>query len=130
MIGALQPIRYPALPLLIAFVLIMSTSAARPASALDLLTQFEFRIAPQKLTTALVELSRQASAPIVSATSEVDRFDSSGINGRMTLQHALSTLLEGTNLQYRVTDQGVIAVGAFVRDSRGQAADTGAGPGT
>jgi len=99
------------------FVLVASLGVARSALALDLNAQYEFRIAPQKLTTALVELSRQANAPVVSDTLAVERFDSSGISGRMALKQALRTLLEGTDLQYRVTDEGVIAIGMFVRHS-------------
>lgn len=103
--------------LLAVFVLAAALGCARSALALDLDAQYEFKIAPQKLTTALVELSRQAHAPVVSDTREVGRFDSSGISGRMALKQALRALLEGTNLQYRVTDEGVIAIGMFVRHS-------------
>lgn len=104
-------------------VLLLCASLARPTSALDLESRFEFRIAPQKLATALVELSRQADAPVVSDTRELDRFDSEGISGRMSLRHALSALLKGTDLDYRVTDQGVIAVGVFVGRPQHPAAD-------
>lgn len=88
---------------------------------LNIDAQFDFNIGPQKLSTALVELSRQANAPLVSDTSEVDRFDSAGISGRMALKDALRALLEGTNLDYRVTDQGVIAIGAFASGQPGPA---------
>lgn len=95
-----------------------------PASpALDLEAQFDFSIAPQKLTSALVELSRQANAQVVSDTTEVDRFDSSGIRGRVALKVALRALLEGTNLDYMVTDKGVIAIGAFAHGSSARGAD-------
>ncbi|MGD9599279.1 MAG: STN domain-containing protein [Steroidobacteraceae bacterium] len=101
------------MPLFAVFTLIALAGCAWPVSALDLGAQFEFRIAPQKLATALVELSRQANAQVVSDTTEVDRFDSAGISGRMALKEALRTLLEGTDLDYTVTDRGVIAIGMF-----------------
>src|SRR3979490_2987605 len=83
------------------------------ALALDLDQQKQFDIPAQKLTTALVAFSRQASAPIVSATKEVARFSSPGVMGRMTLKEALKALLVGTGLDIRTTENGAIAVGVF-----------------
>jgi len=101
---------------LLACGLCLASSAAWP---LDLDVPCDFKIAPQKLATALVEFSRQANTPVVSDTTEVDRFDSAGISGRMALKDALQALLAGTRLDYRVTDKGVIAVGMFVRGRSG-----------
>lgn len=93
--------------------------ACGAAWSLDLDVLCDFEIEPQKLATALVEFSRQANTPVVSDTAEVDRFNSVGISGRMTLKDALQALLAGTRLDYKVTDKGVIAVGVFVRGRSG-----------
>jgi iron complex outermembrane receptor protein len=88
------------------------------AWALDLNEQRQFDIPAQKLSTALVEFSRQANAPIVSSTHDVERFDSRGVTGRMSLKVALKALLEGTGLEIRTTESGAIAVGTFGAGSR------------
>jgi iron complex outermembrane receptor protein len=81
--------------------------------ALDLESQQQFDIPAQKLSTALVEFSRQAKTPIVSSTPDVERFNTPGVTGRMSLKQALRTLLQGTGLEIRTTDNGAIAVGIF-----------------
>jgi len=81
--------------------------------ALDLNEQRQFDIPAQKLSTALVEFSRQAKAPIVSSTPDVERFDSPGVSGRMSLKEALKALLQGTGLDIRTTESGAIAIGSF-----------------
>src|SRR6202789_3557277 len=81
--------------------------------ALDLDSQQQFDIPAQKLSTALVEFSRQAKTPIVSSTPELERFNSPGVTGRMSLKQALRNLLQGTGLEIRTTDNGAIAVGMF-----------------
>jgi iron complex outermembrane recepter protein len=81
--------------------------------ALDMESQRQFDIPAQKLSTALVEFSRQAKTPIVSSTPDVERFNSPGVSGRMSLKQALRTLLQGTGLEIRTTDNGAIAVGMF-----------------
>ena len=81
--------------------------------ALDLESQQQFDIPAQKLSTALVEFSRQAKTPIVSSTPDVERFNSPGVTGRMSLRQALRNLLQGTGLDIKTTDSGAIAVGIF-----------------
>lgn len=111
--GWLNDVWMPVRSCLLACCLCLASGAAWP---LDLDVLCDFRIAPQKLTTALVEFSRQANTPVISDTTEVDRFDSAGISGRMALKDALRELLAGTRLDYKVTEKGVIAVGVFARD--------------
>jgi len=103
----------------------LASSAAWP---LDLDVLCDFKIAPQKLATALVEFSRQANTPVVSDTTEVARFSSAGISGRMALKDALRELLEGTRLDYKVTEKGVIAVGIFARARSGHVMEAAEAP--
>jgi len=81
--------------------------------AADLNDRFAFDIAPQKLATALVELSRQANTQVVSDAKAVAAMDSAGISGEMSLNDALRQLLAGTHLEYKSTSNGVVAVGPF-----------------
>jgi iron complex outermembrane recepter protein len=81
--------------------------------ALDLDSQQQFDIPAQKLSTALVEFSRQTKTPIVSSTLDVERFNSPGVTGRMSIKQALRNLLQGTGLEIRTTDNGAIAIGMF-----------------
>src|SRR5712675_1025699 len=93
--------------------LIVCLSMCSVGWALDLESQQQFDIPAQKLSTALVEFSRQAKTPIVSSTPDVERFNSPGVTGRMSLRQALRNLLQGTGLEIRTTDNGAIAVGIF-----------------
>src|SRR5580704_4304112 len=93
------------------------------ACALDMNAERQFDIPPQNLTTALVEFSRQAGVAVVSATKEVNRFESPGVRGRLSVKAALRALLSGTNLNVRTTESGAIAVGIFGAEVTGAAAD-------
>jgi len=87
--------------------------------AVDLDARFKFDIAAQKLTTALVEVSRQADVQVVSDTNLVARLDSPGANGRMSLKDALRSVLAGTALEYSAPGGNVIAVGSFAGGGAG-----------
>jgi iron complex outermembrane receptor protein len=80
------------------------------AWAVDLNEQKTFDIPAQKLTTALVEFSRQAGAPVVSSTKDVDRFTSPSVSGRMSVREALTAMLAGTGLEIKTTDNGAIVI--------------------
>jgi hypothetical protein len=72
--------------------------------ALDLESQQQFDIPAQKLSTALVEFSRQAKTPIVSSTADVERFKCPGVAGRMSLKQALRTVKIGAAKRIRTPD--------------------------
>ena len=99
-------------------VLVCLASGAA-AATLDLDARLEFNIPPQQLATALVEFSRQANAPVVSSTQQIDGLHSPGVSGSASLRDALRALLAETNLSYRVTDSGAIAVAAFAGNTAG-----------
>jgi outer membrane receptor protein involved in Fe transport len=80
------------------------------ASATDLAQVVEFHIDPQRLSTALLQFSRQANVQIVVGPEAGDR-RSAGLTGRRTIGQALTTLLNGTSLVYRVINDTSITVG-------------------
>jgi hypothetical protein len=80
------------------------------ASAMDLAKVVEFHINPQRLSTALLEFSHQANVQIVVGREVGDRL-SAGLSGRHSIGQALTALLDGTALVYRVVNNTSITVG-------------------
>jgi iron complex outermembrane recepter protein len=68
-------------------------------------------IAPTDLQSALIELSSQADVQIVMESSEVAGIPSTGLSGEYSVEEALSRLLSGSGLSYRITSPGTITVG-------------------
>jgi hypothetical protein len=80
------------------------------AVAMDLAQMIDFKIAPQRLATALLEFSHQANVQIV-VGSEVGDRRSAGLSGRYSIAQGLTSLLRGSALVYRVINDTSIAVG-------------------
>src|SRR5579872_2396536 len=93
------------------FLAILLLLASLPAAAVDLTRQVEFHIRPQKLTTALLEFSHQASIQIVVGREVGDR-KTPGVAGRHSIADGLTTLLAGAPLTYRVINETSITVGS------------------
>src|SRR6185437_8008511 len=93
------------------FLAIVLLLASLPAAAVDLSRQVEFSIRPQKLTTALLEFSHQASVQIVVGREVGGARKSGGISGRHSIADGLTTLLAGSSLTYRVINETSITVG-------------------
>jgi iron complex outermembrane recepter protein len=79
------------------------------AVALELAKMIDFKIAPQRLGTALLEFSHQANVQIV-VGSEVGDRRSAGLIGRYSIAQGLTTLLQGSALVYRVVNDTSITV--------------------
>jgi hypothetical protein len=80
------------------------------ATAMDLAQMIDFKIAPQRLATALLEFSHQANVQIV-VGSEVGDRRSAGLSGRYSIAQGLTALLQGSALVYRVINDTSITVG-------------------
>jgi iron complex outermembrane receptor protein len=80
------------------------------AVAMDLAQMIDFKIAPQRLATALLDFSHQANVQIVVASEVADR-RSAGLNGRYSIAQGLTALLQGSALVYRVINDTSITVG-------------------
>jgi iron complex outermembrane receptor protein len=61
-----------------------------------------FQIRPQSLTTALIRFSRQSDRQLVVASRIVPEHITAGLNGSMTIEAALQTLLAGSGLTYEL----------------------------
>lgn len=69
-------------------------------------------IGPQKVSTALIELSNQAGVQVLMPGVITDSVSTRGVRGTMSVEQALIQLLEGTPLRYRVTSENVIGIEA------------------
>jgi iron complex outermembrane receptor protein len=67
-------------------------------------------IAPQDLSTALIELSSQAGVQLLMTAADVPDITSKGVSGEYSLQEALNRLLAGSGLTYQVDASGTITV--------------------
>jgi outer membrane receptor protein involved in Fe transport len=92
-------------------VLAILTVATSEAWAVDLTQQIDFKIPPQRLSTALLEFSHQAKVQIV-VGPEVGERRTDGVTGTHSIGEALSTLLGGSSLRYRVINDTSITVGS------------------
>ena len=82
-----------------------------PAWAVDLTQQVSFSIRPQRLATALLEFSHQARVQIV-VGPEVGERKTAGVSGMHSIGDALSTLLDGSSLSFKVINDTSITVGS------------------
>jgi iron complex outermembrane receptor protein len=65
-------------------------------------SSYDFDIPPQSLPSALLDFSAQVDRQIIVATRLVDRYMTAGVTGRMTIEEAMTQLLEGTDLSFDV----------------------------
>jgi iron complex outermembrane receptor protein len=72
-----------------------------------------FGIAPQKVSTALIQLSNQAGVQVLMPGELTDSKNTRGVHGKMSVEQALDRLLEGTQLRYRLTGENVIGIEAL-----------------
>ncbi len=107
-------IRHGGAPLFLgvsALVRAMICFCMSPAIAqIDLERPIEFKIAPQPLDRALLELSSQADIPIAVDVDSAKCFRAPAVVGQLHLSTAISRLLADTGLTYR-TVSNIVAVG-------------------
>ncbi len=81
--------------------------------------QYQFNIPPQPLEGALAQLGSQAKFQIIFDSGWVENRKSQGLNGQYTRQTALNKLLDGTGLDYRLTERNsAILKPAKVREKK------------
>ena len=80
----------------------------------------EFAIPAQPLSTALIDLSKQANIQILTAGSAVDGVLAPAVSGRLTLEAALHRLLKDSEFEYRFVDKNTLVLSP----KKAQAAET------
>lgn len=84
-------------------------------------TSYTLRIPSQMLDTALQEFARQTGTQILFFSDLTEGHRSGELSGTYTLDAAMSTLLSGSNLTYRVINSRTIEIVRSRRgDSRGE----------
>jgi iron complex outermembrane receptor protein len=71
-----------------------------------------FNIAPQPLSSALIEFSSQSGVQVATADADVSRVRSPGVRGNHTIDLALRRLLEGTGVRYETVGENTVAIHA------------------
>lgn len=70
----------------------------------------QFSIPAQPLSTALIDLSKQANIQILTSGHAVDGLHAPEVNGRFTLEAALEQLLKDSGFDYRFVDQSTLVL--------------------
>ncbi|MHC9084789.1 TonB-dependent receptor [Luteimonas sp. RIT-PG2_3] len=83
-------------------------------------------IPSQALTSGVLALSRQAGIQVLMPTLSVDHLRTLGAKGQMPLQQALSRLLAGTGLSFRVVDARTVTI--FLATASGEGGGLGKSP--
>ena len=81
-----------------------------PALYADAQSIAEFAIPAQPLSTALIDLSKQANIQILTAGSAVDGVLAPAVSGRLTLEAALHRLLKDSEFEYRFVDKNTLVL--------------------
>ena len=76
----------------------------------ELAPQVRFDIPAQALATALLEFSKQADVQIIVSNDIARGHTSHAVRGEYSTERALDLLLEGSGLNYRLTDERTIAI--------------------
>ena len=92
------------------FVLVILALAIRPVGAQELTGMARFDIPSQALQTALLQYSEQAGVQVVVANELVKNLKAPAVRGEYSRPRALSMLLEGSGLAYRVTADRTVAI--------------------
>src|SRR6185369_12134303 len=69
-----------------------------------------FSIAPSDLQSALLQLASQADVQVVANAEDTRGLSTKGLSGEFSLQEALTRLLEGSGLQYKLDAGGTITI--------------------
>lgn len=85
-----------------------STEGGSSGAALDQYISVD--IGAQAVSTALLELSKQARVQILFAGGSLDAFETSGLSGEMSLDSALAALLKGTAATFRSSGPGIVSI--------------------
>ncbi len=100
-----------ALKIHIAAVVAISILASTAVWAADLSRPVNFQIPPQRLSRALLEFSHQARMQIIAGPEVGDRI-TDGVLGTHSIGDALTMLLHGSSLEYKVINDTSIMVGS------------------
>lgn len=85
--------------------------AAEAGQASLLEQSFNFDVPAQKVSTAILDIARQANVQALMSGNVLDEYRTEGLQGRLSLGAALDRVLAGTQYAYRQTGSNAIMVG-------------------
>ncbi|HXR62043.1 MAG TPA: TonB-dependent receptor [Rudaea sp.] len=91
------------LTLVFAFAAVTAFAQA-PAPGID------FSIAPQPLSSALIEFAKQANVQVLTAGSNLENSRTRGVSGKFSAREALNRLLDGTAFVPEFTDAATVVI--------------------
>ncbi|MDD2770249.1 MAG: TonB-dependent receptor, partial [Methylococcus sp.] len=91
-------------------ILIFVAAAVKPVQAQEI--PLDLHIAPQNLSSALNELSRQSKVQIIADGSALQGKKTAGFHGKLALRQALEKLLAGAGLGFRFITDNAVAIKA------------------
>ncbi len=99
----------------IAKILLLSTSLTGPVAvsgvfAQDVAATHSYAIAPQPLSTALVQFSRASNLQVFVDDRVIAGLQSNAVNGAFSADVALARLLSGSGLDYRFTNANTVTI--------------------
>ncbi len=97
-----------AITLAIAMLGFMGSDARAQSRSLERSVKVD--IAPQKVSTALLQFSHQAEIQVLMPGLVADRQDTKGVRGKMSVEEAITRLLEGTTLRFHIVGENVIGI--------------------
>lgn len=89
-------------------ILLLAFATHAQPDALD--RSVDLHIAPQRLSSALIELSKQAGVQVLMPGNDLDDYQTRGLHGHMPLRDALQALLQETPARFRHTGTSTITV--------------------
>lgn len=106
--------------------LFMTNLACFAQTSSTVTARVETRIPPQALESALKQFGKLDHMHVVYLTADVNSKRTHGAYGNLTVGEALSRLLSGTGLAYRVTDGGAISIFSASGSAREAPSSSGA----
>ena len=88
-----------------------ATALAHASAYANQETTHEVDIKPQELGAALTEFGIQTGHEILFVDADVNGKTTNGVVGEVTTPEAIKTLLDDTNVDYRIDDNGTLLVG-------------------
>ena len=93
-----------------ASMLSLADSLYAQSAGAELSRTINVDIGPQKIATALIQLSHQAGIQVLMPGAAVDNLRTAGVHGAMTVEQAVKKLLEGTSLGFRSVGPNAIGI--------------------
>lgn len=95
---------------IVAAVVLLSVVAGSPNSKADVSTRQPTHIAAQQLAPALQTLARDRNVQLVYRSELAADHQTGGAKGNLTIEEALTQLLDGTGLTYRYLSEEAITL--------------------